>query len=157
MGCAVASAAMIGDLTYDEVVAYARSLDAERLRWPDELCTLLWSVTGTRWRYRTYWRRTQLQRYALPAWPVAVFIEDAAFRARVGQWVVVHRELVHDPEYSTAHLLYRYPRRDWHIASVAEPIRPAELAANHDHHRVQRLRTILAREGVNANLAELHL
>jgi hypothetical protein len=98
MGCAVATAAMLADCTYEEVAARPSLPDLARTRYPNELCALLAGITGSAWRVTAFWfRRPVLAQFAFPEWPVAVFLEDAPFRPRIGQWVVVKRELVHDP------------------------------------------------------------
>src|SRR5262249_20482068 len=131
MGCAVASAAMLADLTYEEVAARPSLPDLARTRWPKEFCALLNGVTDSEWRVTTFWfRRPVLAHFSFPAWPVAVFVQDAPSRPRLGQWVVVKRELVHDPGERTVYTVSKYPRRDWRIASLAQPRRPAACAGD---------------------------
>src|SRR6266404_3174186 len=98
MGCAVASAAMLADLTYEEVAARPWLPKLSRTRWPKEFCALLERVTDCEWRFTYFWiRRPALAQFSFPEWPVAVFLQDAAFLPRLGQWIVVKRDLVHDP------------------------------------------------------------
>jgi hypothetical protein len=151
MGCAVASAAMLADLTYEDIAARTPALDAARLRWPHELCALLGGVTGARWRYTACWSpRPELCRFAAPLWPVAAFVQDAPSRPRLGQWVVIHGEIVHDPESRSAQHMSRYPRRNWRIAWVAQPVRPAEFAECQAQRHLEKLRTVLSVEGVGS-------
>ncbi len=129
MGCAVATAAMLGDVTYEEVAACPSLPHLARTRHANALCTLLTAVTGSTWRVTTFWfRRPDLTHFCFPEWPVAVFLQDAPFRPRLGQWVVIKREVVHDPGERTAYLVSQYPRRDWRIARLAQPRWPAAFA-----------------------------
>src|SRR5438874_1400616 len=98
MGCAVATAAMIGGVTYEEVEFLGGGRTPSRLRWPVETRRLLEKVTRSRWRSRWLWRRRRLADCSFPQWPVAVFLQDGAWWSRFGQWVAVKGELVHDPE-----------------------------------------------------------
>ncbi|HMC88974.1 MAG TPA: hypothetical protein VKI17_05480 [Gemmataceae bacterium] len=147
MGCAVATAAMLADLTYEEVAARPLLPDLARTRRPRELRALLAGLTGSEWRVTTFWfRRPVLAHYSLPDWPVAVFLQDAPFRPRLGQWVVVQRELVHDPGERTVYTVSKYPRRDWRIASLARPRRPAAFAGEQACRRIDRMRQVLQME-----------
>jgi hypothetical protein len=129
MGCAVASAAMVADLTYDEVSAHWPDLKAARLRGAKDFCDLLESVTETRWQLSQCWRPAQaVHKFPFPDWPVAVFINDAALRPRFGQWIVVRGEIVHDPGLSSAHIVSGYPFRNWVVTWITEPVQPEELA-----------------------------
>src|SRR5262249_30641024 len=57
MGCAVATAAMLGDVTYEEVAACRPNLDVSRTRYPKELRALLKDVTESDWRVSPVWVR----------------------------------------------------------------------------------------------------
>lgn len=149
MGCAVATAAMLADLSYEEVAASQLKMDIARTRWPKELCVLLQGVTETRWQLTTFWfHRPALAHFSFPQWPVAVFLQDRPFRPRVGQWIAVKREIVHDPGERMVHTVNGYPRRDWHIACFAQPVRPAEFAQNQARRRMDIIRRVLEMEGI---------
>jgi len=149
MGCAVATAAMLADLTYEEVAARPSLPDLARTRWPKELCALLEGVTGSAWRVSTFWfRRPVLARFSFPEWPVAVFLQDAPFRPRLGQWVVVKRNLVHDPGERLAYTVSKYPLREWRITALAQPHRPAVFAGEQARRRIARARQVLQLEGL---------
>jgi hypothetical protein len=149
MGCAVATAAMLADLTYEEAAACHMNLDLARTRWPQALCALLKDVTDTKWQVTSHWfRRPALAEYQVPECPVAVFLEDAPFRPRFGQWIVVKRDIVHDPGANTVYTVGRYPRRDWYVTCVAHPVRPAEFARNQVRRRLERVRCALGLEGL---------
>ncbi len=144
LGCAIASAAMVADLTYDEVAAHWPDLDAARLRGAKELCSLLESVTETRWELSQCWRPVKAVRaFPFPDWPVAVFINDAALRPHFGQWIVVRREIVHDPSQPSAHIVSRYPLRDWVVTWITQPMRPDELARSQVRLRRRAVRNAL--------------
>jgi hypothetical protein len=152
MGCAIASAAMLGDLTYDEVAAHRPDLDPARSRWPEEMCALLKGVTETEWKLTSYWPlfRRPLHRFSFPQWPVAAFIEDAPRGAQLGQWIVVERGVVHDPGERSAYVVSLYPQRDWVITWLAQPVRPAQLASNRARRHMEKVRNILRHEGLDA-------
>jgi hypothetical protein len=144
MGCAVATAAMLAELGYDEVAAHWPDLNAARMRWPRELRALLESVTDTDWRLSQCWYPVQpVREFPFPEWPVAVFIEDSATTPRFGHWIVVREEIVLDPGESGAHTVSRYPRRNWLVTWVAQPARPDELARNQARNRLRVLRAAL--------------
>jgi hypothetical protein len=124
MGCAIATAAMIGDVTYEEVEFLAGGRSPATLRRPWETRRLLQKVTKSKWRSRWLWRRRPLTDWSFPEWPVAVFLQDGAWRSRYGQWVGVKGELVHDPEFCSAARIDRYCRRDWFIHRWLEPVQP---------------------------------
>jgi hypothetical protein len=150
MGCAVATAAMLSDLTYEEVAAGPFLLDLTRTRSPKELRALLDGVTGSKWRVTTFcFRRPVLTQFSFPEWPVAVFVQDAPSRPRLGQWVVVKRDLVHDPAERAVYLMSKYPRRAWRIASLAQPRRPAAFAGDQARRRLDRIRQVLQLEGLS--------
>jgi hypothetical protein len=147
MGCAVATAAMLADLTYEEVAARPSLPDLARTRYPKELCALLAAVTGSKWRITTFWfRRPVLAHFSFPEWPVAVFLQDAPYRPRLGQWVVVNRDIVHDPGEWTVYTVRKYPRHDWRIVSLAQPRRPATFASDQARRRLDKCRQLLQRE-----------
>jgi hypothetical protein len=154
MGCAVATAAMLGDLTYEEVATRPSLPALARTRHPNELCALLAGVTGSEWRVTPFlFRRPVLARFSFPEWPVAVFLQDAPYRPRLGQWVVVTSEIVHDPGERTAYTVRKYPRRNWWIASLAQPRRPERFAADRAHRRLDQVRRVLQTEMLS--IAEL--
>jgi hypothetical protein len=143
MGCAVATAAMLADLDYEAVVAHWPDLDEAHLRFPQQLCGLLEAVTDTEWQFSPCWHPLQpVHRFKVPAWPVAVFIEDASPHPRFGQWIVLKEEIVHDPGERSAWVVRNYPRRDWMVTCVAQPVRPDELTRNRDRKRLERLRNL---------------
>src|SRR5262249_24741604 len=81
---------------------------------------LLAGVTGSEWRVTTFWfRRPVLAHFSFPEWPVAAFVQNAPWRPRLGQWVVVKRELVHDPGEWAGYTGRKYPRPHCRIASAA--------------------------------------
>jgi hypothetical protein len=149
MGCAVATAAMLADLTYEEVATRPSLPTLARTRWPKELCALLEGVTDSEWHITTFlFRPPVLARFCFPEWPVAVFLQDMPYGPRLGLWVVVKQELVHDPGETIAYAVSKYPRRDWRIASLAQPRRPAAFAAEQDRRRMDRIRQVLRMEGL---------
>ncbi|HBI41440.1 MAG TPA: hypothetical protein DDY78_01105 [Planctomycetales bacterium] len=136
MGCAVATAAMLADRSYEEVAAHWPDLKEGRMRAPQELCALLEAVTDIEWRFFPCWHPQPRVREFSPAQcPVAVFINDAELRPRFGQWIVVEDEVIHDPGERTAHSISSYPLRDWVVTLVAQPTRPVELARWRDRKR----------------------
>jgi hypothetical protein len=142
MGCAVATAAMLADLSYEEVNGL--ELDNARMRWPQELHALLEAVTDTKWQLLPCWHPLKpLHEFSFPPYPVGVFINDSALCPQFGQWIVLKNEIVHDPCEWTAYAASRYPRRDWVVTCVAQPVRPAELAQRKARLRQARLRNVL--------------
>jgi hypothetical protein len=138
MGCAIATAAMIADSTYEEVAARCPGEDPARLRWPHRLRRLLETMTQSRWRRRWLWRRCPVRDFPFPDWPVAVFLQDGWWRPHFGQWVVVKGPLVHDPALPGAVVIDRYPRKDWLVAKLLQPAQPTGLQGD-----VSRARTAL--------------
>jgi hypothetical protein len=120
-GCAVATAAMIADLTYDEVAAWGLKPDPAKLRYTRQLLALLEDLTEMRWRTSGIWRPHTVGSYHFPAGPVAVLIQDAWLRPRYGQWIAVRGPIIHDPGLPCACLVKHYPRRDWSVSAVLEP------------------------------------
>jgi hypothetical protein len=147
MGWAVATAAMFGDLDYEEVSEHRPALDPARMRSPNELCALLQGVTGSRWRYQTCWfLRKQVDKFAFPRWPIAAFIIDREFCTRHGQWIVVKDGIVHDPGLPRCYTVGSYPLRDWRVLWIAAPVRPEELVRARDVKRLARFRSLLEAE-----------
>jgi hypothetical protein len=147
MGCAIASTAMLANLTFEEVAARPRLGDFAHTRYPEGLCALLAAATGSEWRITSFWFRPMLADFCFPAWAVAVFLENAPDqRLRLGQWIVVNREIVHDPEMRTACTVRNYPRRNWRIASLAQPRRPIKFAAEQARRRLDQVCQELQRE-----------
>jgi hypothetical protein len=144
MGCAVATAAMLADRSYDEVAAHWPDLDEARMRSPRELCGLLEAVTDTEWRFSPCWHpQPKVREFLPPAWPVAVWIQDSALRPCFGLWIVIKDEVIHDPGEWTAHAVSSYPRRDWLVTLVAQPVRPEELARIRKQKSMQGLRNLV--------------
>jgi hypothetical protein len=111
MGCAIATAAMLADVPYEEVIVPRAKSAAARLRQRKALCALLKRETGTKWYLRSSWLYPpSLSQFAFPRWPVAVFIQDSPFRPRFGQWIVVNTSIVHDPGEKTVYTVNSYPR-----------------------------------------------
>jgi hypothetical protein len=149
MGCAVATAAMLADLTYEEVAARQLTTDIAGTRWPKEFCALLKCVTETEWKATATWFRPRVfSSFSFPQWPVAVFLQDAPFRPRTGHWIVVKRDVVHDPGERSAYALTRYLRRDWHIGCLAQPVRPLQFARYQLRRRMDAIQHVLEREGL---------
>jgi len=129
MGCAVATAAMLADRSYEQVAAHWPDLDEARMRTPQQLCALLEGVTNIEWRFFPCWYPQPRVREFVPGQcPVAVLINDSHFRTSFSQWIVVEGEVIHDPGEWTAHTITSYPLRDWVVTLVVEPRRPVELA-----------------------------
>lgn len=137
MGCAVATAAMLADRSYEEVAAHWPDLNEARMRYPGQLCALLEAVTDTDWQFSPCWHPQPRGRELLiPEWPLAVFIQDSGLHPRFGQWILLKDEVVHDPREWTVHPMKWYPLRDWIVSLVAQPTRPKELARNRDRKRI---------------------
>jgi hypothetical protein len=124
MGCALATAAMIADATYEEVAARCAGTDPARLRRPNQLRRLLQRMTQDRWRRAWLWRPRPVREFPFPDWPVAALIQDAWWRPRFGQWVAVKGSLVHDPALPGAVSIAQYPRKDWLVTHLIQPARP---------------------------------
>jgi hypothetical protein len=140
MGCAVASAAMLAEVSYDEAAAHWPEVSDADLRRPQEFCALLESLTETRWHLSDCWVPCRaLGQFEVPDHPVAVFIENDQF----GQWVVLKGELVHDPGAYSPFLISRYPYRDWRVTHVAQPQRPEEVEQFLKQNLLKRLSTAL--------------
>jgi hypothetical protein len=147
MGCAVATAAMFGDLDYGEASEHRPNMDPARMRSPTELRALLQAVTGTRWRYQTCWfPRKRVDKLAFPRWPMAAFIIDREFWTRRGQWIVVKDGIVHDPGFPRCYTAESYPLRDWRVLWIAAPVRPQEWARAREAKRLERFRSSLEAE-----------
>jgi hypothetical protein len=144
MGCAVAAAAMLADLEYDQVETHWPDLSDASLRCPRQLCNLLDSVTETHWRLSQCWHPLKsISQVAFPRWPVTVFIQDEAPRPRFAQWIVVKDEIVHDPGRWSTDTINSYPLRHWLVGWIAEPYRPEELATNQARRRLRKVRSVL--------------
>jgi hypothetical protein len=133
LGCAVATAAMIADRSYEEVAAHWPDLDEAGTRSPGKLCALLEAVTDTEWHFSPCWYpQPRVDEFVPPPWPVCLFIQNDGLRPRFGQWIVLEGEVIHDPGERTVHAVSAYPRRDWVVSLVAQPVRPEELAQIRD-------------------------
>ena len=140
MGCAIASAAMLAEVSYDEAAAHWPDVSDADLRLEKEFCALLESLTETRWHLSHCWCPYRaLGQFEVPDHAVAVFIENDQF----GQWVVLKGELVHDPGAHSPFLISRYPYRDWRVTYVAQPQRPEEVEQFLKQSRLKRLSTAL--------------
>jgi hypothetical protein len=137
MGCAVATAAMLGARSYEQVAAHWPDLDEARMRSPRELCALLEAVTDREWYLAPCWDTPRVVDFLPPQWPVAAWIQAAVFRPCFGQWIVIKDKVVHDPGESTESLVTSYPRRDWVVTMVAQPVPPEELVRIRDRKRAQ--------------------
>jgi hypothetical protein len=138
MGCAVATAAMLADRSYEEVAAHWPDLDEARMRSPRELCVLLEAVTDTEWYLSPCWHpQPRVREFVPPPWSVAVWIQDAAFHPHFGQWIVIKDEFVYDPGEWTEHSVRSYPRRDWVVTLVAQPMPSEEFVRIRDRKRAQ--------------------
>jgi hypothetical protein len=143
LGCAVATAAMIADRSYEAVAAHWPDLDEARMRSPRELCALLEAVTDTDWHFCPCWHpQPRVREFLPPQWPVAVWIQETALRPHFGQWIVIKDHIVYDPGERTAHPVSSYPRRDWVVTLVAQPGPPEELVRIRERKRRQRLRDV---------------
>jgi len=138
MGCAVATAAILAGRRYEEVAAHWPELDEARMRSPRELCALLEAVTDREWYLAPCWNKPRVHEFSPPQWPVAVWIQDALFHAQFGQWIVIKDKVVYDPGEWTESLMSNYPRHDWVVTMVAQPVPPEEFVRIRDRKRVQR-------------------
>jgi len=145
MGCAVAAAAMLSDTNYDEVAGHWPDLDEANVRArPREFRLILESLTEIDWNLSDRPYPCQpVHNFSFPDWPVAVFIRDAIQRPRFGMWVVVKRDIVHDPGELGPYVVSRYPHRDWFVTCVAEPARPEKLAGYLARSRRRKVATAL--------------
>ena len=128
MGCAVATAAMLADRSYEEVAAHWPQLSEARMRKPGELCALLEAVTDVEWQFSPCWHpQPHLYQFTVPPWPVAVFAQDAELHPRFSLWIVLNDAIVHDPAERAAYSMIDYPRREWVVSCVVQPCRPDEF------------------------------
>lgn len=127
MGCAVATAAMLADVTYEQAADEGWPSTPERLRWDYKLKELLESLTNVKWKLSSCWWPARVRKYRFPDWPVAVFIEEAWPSAQYGQWVAVRGRLIHDPGYACVFPAERYPLRDWFVTNTLVPASPERL------------------------------
>jgi hypothetical protein len=128
MGCAVATAAMLADRSYEEVAAHWPELDGARMRSPRELRALLEAVTGKEWYLSPCWHpQPRVREFVSPQWSVAVWIQDANFHPRFGQWIVIKDGIIYDPGQSTEYLVCNYPRRDWVVTVVVQSVPPEDF------------------------------
>ena len=123
MGCAIATAATIGGITYEEAESLAGGRTPMQLRFPRETKRLLEKITQSRWRWHRIWRPRRLRDIALPTWPVALFLVNKRF----GQWVAAKGRLVHDPEFAFACGVDEYCRGEWFVTRRLEPADPSKL------------------------------
>jgi hypothetical protein len=143
MGCAVATAAMLANRTYEDVAGHWPDLDEARMRTPRELCALLEAVTDTDWHLVPCWHpQPRVGEFAPPPWPVAVWIQDAALRPQFAQWIVIDGDVVHDPGEGTAQPVSSYRLRDWLVELVVQPTRPEEVPCLREAKRLQRYREV---------------
>lgn len=144
MGCAVATAAMVADLSYEDVAAHWPDLTDAQLRWPNHLCSLLESVTETRWQVSQCWYPLKtVEEFPCPEWPIAVFISGPQPQPRFSQWIVLKGEIVHDPGDWGPRLRSRYRLRDWLVTWTAQPLRPNDFGQTQARLHLHRLRNIL--------------
>jgi hypothetical protein len=144
MGCGVASAAMIAFLSYEDVATHWPEFDAASLRNPGGFCSLLESVSQIRWHLSQCWHPVKkVCEYPFPQWPVAVLIADSVPHSQFEQWIVVRGSIVHDPGHWTAHAVSTYPRRNWLVRWMAEPVRPEELVQSQAQNRRRAVRNAL--------------
>jgi hypothetical protein len=123
MGCAVATAATVSGLTYEEVESLAGTRSLETLRHPYEARWLIQRATHVQWRCRAIVKPRPLRDISLQPWPAALFLQDE----RHGQWVAAKGNLVHDPELALACAINEYCRRDWLVRHWLEPAAPSWL------------------------------
>jgi hypothetical protein len=135
MGCAIATAAMLTDHEYEEVMA-SSPLKPAQLRQVQDLQDLLAKLTNTRWKQPLFWWSRPISRFRLPDWPVALFLEDRLWNPRFGQWIAVNRELIHDPEFKSACLLKHYSRKDWYVKRVLQPAKPTSFVNERSQRRI---------------------
>jgi hypothetical protein len=127
MGCAIASAAIIADLSYDEAASFCGGESAEELRWVNKFPKFLETVTKTRWvRAGPLWP-CLLGKTSFPDFPVAALIRDQQWFPNFGQWIVIKGKLVHDPGLPNALLMHEYPFKGWYMSEVLRPKNPADL------------------------------
>jgi hypothetical protein len=137
MGCAVATAAMLAGRRYEDVAAHWPGLDEAHMRCPRELCALLEAVTDHEWYLVPCWDTPRVQAFVPPPWPVAAWVQVDRFQPRFGQWIVIKDKVVHDPDEWTESTVSTYPRQDWVITVVAQPVPPQEVVRIRNRNRVQ--------------------
>ena len=164
MGCAIATAAMIGELSYEEVALRADmgaagfspvfhrggwpNAIAAQLRHPREMLALLRAVTHTEWRFSPLGDPLQPVRdFSFRPWPAAVWIQDTALQPRYGQWIVLSEGTVNDPSRSRGYVANKYPQRAWLIGCLAEPLRPVQLDVVRSRRYLQRVRRRAVADG----------
>jgi hypothetical protein len=131
MGCAIASAAMLGQVSYEDVAARASDWgwrDPARTRWPWEMHMLLQFVTQEYWKLSEVDVPTvRVREFASHPWPVAAWIQDLPEGGQFAQWIVIDDVIVHDPSDYSAWERGFYPLRDWFVGKVLEPCQPEIL------------------------------
>lgn len=137
MGCAVATAAMLADRSYEEVMAHWPDMDEAHMRSPRQLCALLEAVTDQEWYLAPCWDQPLVHAFLPPQRPEAVWIQDAAFHPQFGQWIVIKDKVVYDPGQWTEQNMSSYPRRDWVATLVAQSEPPEEFIRIRDRKRAQ--------------------
>jgi hypothetical protein len=136
MGCAIATAASIADLSYKEVVDLCDGVRAAELREYEAMRQLLEKVTCTRWVGKHMRRPKPVLETLFPDYPVAAWLENRRIAPNFGQWIAIRRELIHDPGLQAAYHFRRYLRRNWIVAALLEPADPLNLESRrHAHSR----------------------
>ncbi len=127
MGCGVATAAMMSQMSYEEAVesfghpSVAKLRDARRLR------KFLETLTETKWVSGFHLWPYPLKNLSLPEWPLALFIQNSQWFPRFGQWIVVRGKLIYDPAFPKPLLRRVYPLRNWFVNHILKPKQPAQL------------------------------
>jgi hypothetical protein len=153
MGCAIATAAAIADLSYEDVVVVSDGISPAELRDISEMQQLLEKVTCTRWLGRFLRKPSPVSEILFPDYPIAAFLQNRRQSPYLGQWVAIRKELIHDPGLSAAYHTRRYIRRDWIVANMFEPADPSAL----DRHKDSRTRLVLRELSEQLSLAFSHL
>jgi hypothetical protein len=139
MGCAIATAAMMSQMSYEEVAAKCGGASPADLRWAKKLRKLLEVVTETKWVIGFHLWPFPVKSLSWPEWPVALFIQDSQWWCRFGQWIVVKGGLIYDPAYPKTLPMREYPLRNWFVNHLIKPKQPAQLRKIGQQRRFERV------------------
>jgi hypothetical protein len=138
-GCAIATAAMMSQMTYEEAAESRGKASPAALRRAHKLRKFLETLTETKWVIGFHLWPHPLKNLSPPEWPVALFIQESQWFPRFGQWIAVRGKLIYDSAYPKSLVLTEYPLRNWFVRHTIKPKQPAQMKKSVLQRRFERV------------------
>jgi hypothetical protein len=135
--CVIATAAMIGDVSFETAAARSPVPLGARGLCPNEIIRILEAVTGVSWDGPRFVLWPRVSHLAKTDYPFAVGIREPWTWQPI-HCIAIYKDWVHDGHYPWGYRKNEYPKRHWRVLDSYHPVNPERLLAVRQYRKQQR-------------------